>query len=140
MQSGNTRGMTILAREDRFHSRGPTLQQCAREARVLDDNSRVLLEYSKTTREFYSSTRRQLASLTRVLEGNTRYFVNFDVTGTIYTRVLLHRSKFQKYIRAGGSNFTLVRQNTTDKKSLDSVCISLYIMEHASHAGNISHA
>ena len=61
VQSGNTHGTTILARENRFHSRGPTLQQCAREARVLEDNSRVLLEYSKTTREFNSSTRRQHA-------------------------------------------------------------------------------
>ena len=41
VQSGNTRGTTILAREDRFHSRGTTLQQCAREARVLEDNLRV---------------------------------------------------------------------------------------------------
>ena len=50
MQSGSTRGMTILAHKDQFHSRGTTLQQCAREARVLEDNSQVLFEYSKTTR------------------------------------------------------------------------------------------
>ena len=83
MQSGNTRGTTRLAREDRFHSRGTALQQCAREARVLEDNSRVFLEYSKTTREFSLSTRRQIASFTRVLEGSTRYFVNFGMTGTV---------------------------------------------------------
>ena len=61
MQSGDTRGTTRLAREDQFHSRGTALKQCAREAQVLEDNSRVFLEYSKTTREFYSSTRRQHA-------------------------------------------------------------------------------
>ena len=32
--------------------------------------------------------------------------------------------------RAGGSNFKFVRQNTTDKKPLDSVCI--HILEHVS--------
>ena len=28
------------------------------------------------------------------------------------------------YCRAGGSNFTLVRQNITDKKPVDSICMS----------------
>ena len=49
MQLGNMSGTTRLARKDWFHSRGTTLQQCAREARVLEDNSRVLFEYSKAT-------------------------------------------------------------------------------------------
>ena len=78
MQSGNTRGTTRLAREDRFHSRGTALQQCARKARVLEDNSRVFLEYSKTTREFYSSTRRQHALFCKLWRD-----FGFGVTGTV---------------------------------------------------------
>ena len=49
VQSGNTRSMTRLARKDWFHLQGTALQQCAREARVLEDNSRVLFKYSKAT-------------------------------------------------------------------------------------------
>ena len=45
--------VTRAAREDllaRISFTREALQQCAREARVLEDNSRVLLEYSKATR------------------------------------------------------------------------------------------
>ena len=62
MQSGKTRGTNILAREIGF----------TREA-LNCSSLRGKLEYSKTTHEFI-----------RVLEGSTRYFVNFGVTGTVY--------------------------------------------------------
>ena len=49
MQSGNTRGTTRLACKDQFHLQGTALQQCVREAQVLEDNLRVLFKYSKAT-------------------------------------------------------------------------------------------
>ena len=77
MQSGNTRGTRRLARKDWFHSRGTALLQCVREAQVLEDNSRVLLKYSKTTREFYSSTQRKHAIFCELWRDRYRRFYEF---------------------------------------------------------------
>ena len=102
MQSGNTRGTIRLAREDRFHSRGTALQQCAKEARVLEDNSRVFLEYSKTTREFYSSTRRQHALFCKLWRDRYR---------TFYTKIL-------KGIGIEGTHNTATKSKETGNKIL----------------------
>ena len=92
MQSGNMRGTTRLAREDRFHSRGTALQQCAREARVLEDNSRVFLEYLKTTREFYLSTRRQHTLFCKLWHDRYRtYNEQTNCFLLVYRRLLTNR-------------------------------------------------